>query len=152
MIEKQIRFYLLLCVIGVSSCAVPENITGGMQGEWDALWVSDPNAFPEIEEKANLKMNGKVFFSEDGSATLHAYGYQGCVFNVDTMRNVLRWRINDDTLDFINEKDLFTMSYKIKDISDSVIHLNFMEDIDLYLTNPETNNKNKKRQRRRLVD
>lgn len=103
-------------------------------GEWTAHWETVPDeSLPGIAGE-NLKMNGAINFRESGKVEISAYGFQGCIFSDDTMRNTLNWELADTVLRFIDEGDDFGLPYKISKFGKNEIHLVLLEDINLTLS------------------
>jgi hypothetical protein len=134
-IKKGKYFNSFIIILLLTSCESSRRgaNTEKIVGEWSARWRTHSNAFPSFEDE-NLTMEGKIVFNNDGNANIVAYGFQGCIFTSDTLLNKLNWRLQNDTISLINEKDFFNLSYKIKEINDSLIELELMQDIHLTLT------------------
>ena len=52
-----------------------------LDGKWNALWIADPESFPQIEELTQFNMNGQFLF-EDEKLTVVAEGFPGCIFGL----------------------------------------------------------------------
>ena len=78
-------------------------------------------------------MDGELIFYPD-SVQINAFGFPGCIFSSDTLRHSLKWVISSDTLNLLNEDDVYGMSYTIKSITDETVELQLMDDILLTLS------------------
>lgn len=118
----------------LASCNGPQSdeSESPLLGTWQAQWVTDPASFPGVSDIKSFSMNGEITFYAD-SAEINAYGFPGCIFSSDTLRHSLKWVVSSDTLSFLNEDDVYGMSYKIKEIKESEVELQLMEDIFLSL-------------------
>ncbi len=117
-----------------SSCISPQSdeSESPLLGTWKAQWVTNPASFPGVSDVKSFSMDGEITFYSD-SAEINAYGFPGCIFSSDTLRHSLKWVISSDTLSFLNEDDVYGMSYKIKEIKERAVELQLMEDIFLSL-------------------
>ena len=105
---------------------------GDWQGIWDARWETLPESYPGIEDM-EFYMNGNFTFTSD-SLTVQANGFEGCIFNVDTLIHTQSWYVSNDTLFLMNDPELVGMTYKVKSKTDNQIELQLMEDIFVTLT------------------
>ena len=103
-----------------------------MLGKWQAKWETNPASFPEVDDVKSYTMNGEITFYPD-SVEINAFGFPGCIFSSDTLSHSLKWVISNDTLSFLNEDDIYGMSYTIKEMNESEVSLQLMEDIFLTL-------------------
>ncbi len=101
-------------------------------GTWNAQWITDPASFPGVSDIKSYSMDGEITFYPD-SVEISAYGFPGCIFSSDTLRHSLKWVISNDTLSFLNEDDVYGMSYTIKGIKENAVELQLMDDIFLNL-------------------
>ena len=88
--------------------------------------------FENIENITSFKMDGRFLFKED-SVIIMAYGYEGCIFGVDTIQHAQSWKISGDTLYLLNEANLQGISYLITSKTDQSIELQLMDDIFIHL-------------------
>ena len=103
-------------------------------GEWKAHWETVPDeSLPGIAGD-NLKMNGAINFRESGEVEISAYGFEGCIFSDDTMKNTLNWELADSVLRFIDKGDDYGLPYKINKFGKNKIQLVLLEDINLTLS------------------
>ncbi len=103
-------------------------------GDWDALWITElDDSLIEISENG-LRMNGKITFMPDGKAEISAYGFKGCIFSDDTLTSIISWKLDENTLRFIDKGDDQGLPYNIKKMSDEELELTLLEDIQLILT------------------
>ncbi|MCK5208501.1 MAG: hypothetical protein KAQ79_10785, partial [Cyclobacteriaceae bacterium] len=64
-------------------------------GEWKAHWETKADkTMPELNGD-NLKMTGLVNFMDNGKVEICAFGYEGCIFSNDTLKNTLNWKLDD---------------------------------------------------------
>jgi|TARA_B110000503_G_scaffold143711_1_gene247439 hypothetical protein len=103
-----------------------------IDGEWRAVWEIRPASFENIENITSFKMDGRFLFKED-SVIIMAYGYEGCIFGVDTIQHAQSWKISGDTLYLLNEANLQGISYLITSKTDQSIELQLMDDIFIHL-------------------
>lgn len=121
---------LLLMIVSAFSCTTNINERPRpleWQGNWKAQWETLPESYPDIE---NMKffMNGNFTFTAD-SLTVKANGFEGCIFNTDTLVHTQSWYVSNDTLFLVNDPELVGMTYKIKSKTKEKIELQLMEDI-----------------------
>lgn len=120
------------------ACSGPTNQTAEKprpeewQGSWKAEWVTPPESYPDVENMA-FTMDGSFVFNKD-SLTVNANGFEGCIFNVDTLSHTQLWYVENDTLFLLNDPEVTGMTYQIKEKSDNMIQLQLMEDIFVTLT------------------
>ena len=116
------------------SCTTPskDESRTTLMGSWYAQWVTDPASFPEVTNIESFTMNGKIIFHAD-SVEINAYGFPGCIFSADTLRHSLKWEVKNDTINFLNEDDIYGMSYTIKELKEDIVRLQLMDDIFLTL-------------------
>ena len=102
-------------------------------GEWKAHWETKADeSFSEISAE-NLHMEGTMTFNPDGKVEIAAYGYDGCIFSDDTLRNILNWKIDDSVIRFIDGGDENGLPYTINKFTNNEMHLTLLEDINLTL-------------------
>ena len=102
-------------------------------GEWKAHWETKfDEDMPELTPE-NLTMNGVINFKPDGKVDIAAFGYQGCIFSDDTIKNTLNWKIDDSILRFIDSADDHGLPYTITKFTDKELKLTLLEDISLSL-------------------
>lgn len=132
---RVLAWVIMACVISIiTGCVDTENQKGFLVGEWQAKWHSNTTAFPHIENKNMLSMNGKLRFLEDGTVEILAYGFDGCVFMSDTMKNEMSWNLNGDTINLLVKNDDFGFPYHIQNRDENSIQMVLLEDINLELT------------------
>jgi len=130
------NFIFVILTMMVFSCS--DTKTGsdeklsGFLGTWSAEWATDPASFPDVQNITSFTMNGKFVFYPD-SVEINAYGFEGCIFNEDTLKHALQWKVIHDTLSLLNPSDPYGMSYTIKEINEDIIELQLMDDIFLTL-------------------
>lgn len=102
-------------------------------GEWKACWETKADeSFSELKTE-NLRMDGIITFSPDGKVEITAFGYEGCIFSDDTLRNVLNWKLDDTVLRFIDQQDEYGLPYTIQKFTNNEMQLTLLEDINLIL-------------------
>ena len=101
-------------------------------GTWTAKWKTLPESYPGVTG-VDFTMDGVVKFYPD-SASILAYGYQGCIFSEDTLSHSLQWKLSNDSLHLVNDNDVYGMMYKVVAQEENKIELMLMEDIFLTLT------------------
>ena len=118
----------------MNSCGPEKSKEDLIVGDWNARWEAKPDeSLPDLGGE-NLKMNGLVKFMEDGQVEICAYGFDGCIFSSDTLRNILSWKLDDTVLRFIDEGDEHGLPYSIKKFTNSELQLTLLEDINLTLS------------------
>lgn len=125
---RKIRLLALVALIG---CTSSEN--EALQGKWQAKWTTDPAGYGELASQLKFEMDGSFIF-EDDQLTIAAFGYEGCVFGVDTLKHTIAWKITSDTLELQNSPDEPGIQYKILNQTDSEMRLQLLEDIFITLT------------------
>ena len=136
---KQYTFFrvalpvISILYLSVAGCSSNRSNEDKIVGEWKAHWETkaDDN-FSELKAE-NLKMEGFMRFNADGKVEIAAFGYEGCIFSDDTMRNVLNWKIDDSVIRFIDNGDDYGLPYTIRKITSNEMHLTLLEDINLIL-------------------
>lgn len=101
-------------------------------GDWSANWETPAESYPGIENMS-FTMDGNFIFTSD-SLTVKANGFDGCIFNSDTLSHTQSWYVSNDTLFLLNEPDMPGMTYLIKSKSKNKVELQLMEDIFVTLT------------------
>ncbi|MFY0627678.1 MAG: lipocalin family protein [Reichenbachiella sp.] len=128
---------LLLCfgiLFFLSACQSSKEKTNSVVGEWNVQWITYPEKGAAPDPSINLTMNGKMNIKSDGKITVHAYGYEGCIFGTDTLEHTLNWSLSGDTLNLTNDGDEFGIPYIIKESSSDKMKLQLVEDVFLFLT------------------
>lgn len=126
--------YIWVLLILVWACSTPgskENASP-WEGEWSATWVTDSAAYSGLHGITAYTMPGKITFDSD-SINIQAYGFDGCVFGHDTLDHTMKWKIRHDSLILINDPQTPGMIYHIREMSESKMHLQLMEDIYVLL-------------------
>ena len=127
---KKLGFVLLIALVGCAKC--PEE-KKSWTGEWDAKWTTNPAAYGNLGADMKFEMNGKFNF-ECKEMTLSAFGYENCIFGVDTLEHTQLWRVSGDTLMLENEDGDPGMHYRILSTSENEIRLLLVDDIYVTLT------------------
>ena len=102
-------------------------------GEWKAHWETKVDETISGINGESLKMNGIINFMEDGKVEICAFGYEGCIFSDDTLKNVLNWKIDDSELRFIDSGADHGLPYTISKFTSNELQLTLLEDITLTL-------------------
>lgn len=118
----------------MNSCGPEKSKEDIIVGDWNAYWETKPDESLPGLEGDNLRMNGLVKFMDDGKVEICAYGFDGCIFSDDTLRNILSWKLDDTVLRFIDKGDEHGLPYTIKKFTNSELHLTLLEDISLTLS------------------
>ena len=121
------KFAFLLLSFVIFSCSSSE-----WEGTWNAEWETPPESYPGIENMT-FTMNGNFIFADD-SLTVKANGFDGCIFNSDTLSHTQSWYVENDTLFLLNEPGQPGMTYLIKAKTEGRVELQLMEDIFVTLT------------------
>ena len=125
----------LVTMIMVSMVACDSHTSKESQliGEWRAHWeTSAQGHLPKIHSN-NLSMNGLVKFMDNGQVEVSAYGYKGCIFSDDTLKEMLHWKLDDSVLRFIDSGNENGLPYEIRKFSNTEMQLTLLEDINLTL-------------------
>ena len=138
MIRSIVKISFVVIMISAFSCtSTPEKTKNqSLVGNWDVQWITYPEEGMEADPTINLTMNGKMYIYQD-SISVHAYGYEGCIFGADTLMHTLNWSVSGDTLNLINVGDDFGIPYVIKEISTDKVKLQLVEDVFLFLKREE---------------
>lgn len=115
----------------IVACSSSREEADTWNGEWRAIWETDPASFAGIDGITSFAMNGKLTFAAE-KVTIEAYGHKGCAFGEDTLNHTLFWEVKNDSLILTNSEDTPGMDYRIKSKADKKIELQLLEDI--YLT------------------
>lgn len=118
----------------ITSCQGPCAKDDEYIGDWNVQWITYPDKGMEMDPNINLTMNGKMIIRDDCTVTIHAYGYEGCIFQSDTLENTLNWEVSGDTLNLLNEGDEFGIPYVVKEVSENKMKLQLVQDIFLFLS------------------
>ena len=103
-------------------------------GDWNARWETQPESYPEIDSGTmKFYMNGNFIFTSD-SLTVNANGFEGCIFNSDTLSHTQSWYVSNDTLFLMNNLNQTGITYKIKKQEENKVELQLMEDIFVTLS------------------
>ena len=116
----------------VMNCSEKKSENKAILGEWNAEWETNGKDLPKTADERNLHMDGKIHFYDDGTVEISAFGYHGCIFSSDTLRNKLHWKLHDNTLRFVDNGDGQGLPYNISKLTDNEMKLTLMNDI--YLT------------------
>lgn len=138
---KKIPFALFIIiahlVLGAcqSSKESTSSVAESLAGKWNVQWVTYPEKNAQLNASINYTMNGVMDIEENGKITIHAYGYQGCIFGTDTLSHTLNWALESDTvLNLTNDGDKYGIPYTIKELKTDKIKLQLVEDVFLFLT------------------
>ena len=124
--------FLSFLLLNVSCENQGKREEAALLGRWNALWETTMDDLGNIDSK-NLRMHGLVQFNKNGKVEIEAFGHDGCVFSSDTLKNQLQWKLEGQTLRFIDEGDDSGLPYQNKSISDNKMELVLMDDIFLTL-------------------
>lgn len=134
---KHYNFYSMslvtMLLFSMNACDSKTNTKVQLIGEWSARWETNSNKNLGEIHNNNLFMDGIMKFMENGMVEISAYGYEGCIFSDDTIKNVLKWKMDDSVLKFIDSEAESGLSYDIKKFADSELQLTLLEDISLTL-------------------
>jgi hypothetical protein len=120
-------------LISLFGCNSNQKKEDQILGEWKAHWETKADeSFSELKAE-NLQMEGLINFSPDGKVEIAAFGYKGCIFSDDTLRNVLNWKIDDSVIRFIDNGDDHGLPYTINKFTSDEMQLTLLEDINLTL-------------------
>ncbi|MEM9341129.1 MAG: hypothetical protein AAGA66_20520, partial [Bacteroidota bacterium] len=125
---KNLYFLLIACTLFACTSTTSEKPRPSeWHGNWKARWETLPESYPGIENM-EFYMNGNFTFTSD-SLTVKADGFDGCIFNTDTLIHTQSWYVSNDTLFLLNDPELVGMTYKVKSKATDKIELQLMEDI-----------------------
>lgn len=118
----------------VTGCSSKKSKNDTLIGEWNAHWETTADeSLPGIDGD-NLKMNGDIKFMNNGKVEISAYGFDGCIFSDDTLKNTLNWKLDDTVLRFIDNGDEHGLPYTINKFTNNELQLTLLEDIKLTLS------------------
>jgi hypothetical protein len=101
-----------------------------LEGKWDAVWrIQDVS----MSKAQNNSMRGQMNFKSNGRVEVVAYGYPGCLFSHDTIKNELQWKAYHDSLIFYSPQDNFSLTYIVQQGPSGEVLLRLMEDIVITL-------------------
>ncbi len=121
------NLYILFISVTLFACTNTSERPSEWHGAWEARWETLPESYPGIENM-EFFMNGNFTFTPD-SLTVKADGFEGCIFNTDTLVHTQSWYVSNDTLFLLNDPELVGMTYKVKSKANDKIELQLMEDI-----------------------
>ena len=134
--DNFLRLFLSLISIVffmINGCNSTKSREQQIIGEWNAHWETKADeSMPELAEE-NLKMDGLIKFMENGKVEISAFGYAGCIFSDDTLKNTLNWKLEETSLRFIDDGDEHGLPYTINKFTNQELHLTLLEDINLTL-------------------
>ena len=84
-------------------------------------------------EDMAFEMNGSFDFAGD-SLTITANGFDGCIFQADTLVHTQGWYVSNDTLFLVNEPGSLGMNYQVVSQDASGIKLQLLKDIFVTLS------------------
>ncbi|MBV6642815.1 MAG: hypothetical protein KI791_19010 [Cyclobacteriaceae bacterium] len=119
-------------VLATQACSTTSSGDQGFQGNWKAIWETDPAGYPGLSDKLDFTMGGR-FLIEGDSITIEGYGYKGCIFTEDTIHHKLIWKIRNDSLMLYNDAQTPGLTYRIIQSGEGQIKLQ-LEDIFVTLT------------------
>lgn len=102
-------------------------------GKWEAEWLFTDSEMRDMFMESALSMQGEVIFDQQQLVEITAYGFEGCIFAVDTATNTMRYEFQDSVLNLINSEDEVVFSYRIKEQLPDRLTLLLMDDIQLTL-------------------
>ncbi len=124
---------LTITFLSLTGCGNNVEKQDSIIGEWEAHWETKADeSFSELKAE-NLHMDGIIKFNPDGKVEISAFGYDGCIFSDDTLRNTLNWKMEDSVIRFIDQGDDSGLPYNIKKLNGNEMHLTLLEDINLTL-------------------
>ena len=126
--------FFIFTLLFLFHCSPKESKDELILGKWDAHWETKPDENLPNLIGDNLKMNGVINFMADGKVEISAYGFQGCIFSDDTLKNLLNWKIEDSVLRFIDVDDEHGLPYNITKFNNRELQLTLLEDINLTLS------------------
>lgn len=137
--KTQLTLLIGLLFLTLSSCDPAKErakeISESLVGDWKVQWVTYPDKNAPLDESINYTMNGLMNIEAEGKITINAYGYKGCIFGTDTLIHTLNWEVKSDTvLNLTNDGDKYGIPYTIKELTDSKVKLQLVEDVFLFLT------------------
>ncbi len=125
---------LSIVYLSITGCDSQQRKEKEIVGEWKAHWETKADeSFSELKAE-NLQMEGIIKFNSDGRVEIAAFGYEGCIFSDDTLRNTLNWKIDDSVIRFIDSGDDNGLPYTINKFTSNEMRLTLLEDINLTLS------------------
>ena len=103
-----------------------------VEGRWNALWETDPNAFGSISGVTIFKMYGEFIFSGN-RVTIIANGNKGNIFGEERLENTQYYRKTEDKIYLDNGKNQKQIEYTIVSMKNNKIELQLMDDIFITL-------------------
>ena len=131
MIKKPFYIFGLATLAFLSACQPSPDREQILLGKWKVKWSIKKDK--DFDPSMALHMDGSADFSEDGSAKITAFGYQGCIFGNDTIKNELIWRVKENRLHLVNQLEKFELKYDISELSEDKVKLQLLDDISLEL-------------------
>lgn len=125
---------LSIIIFTLGGCSQDKNRSEVIVGEWRAFWETTPDESLPGLDGDNLKMNGVINFMDNGKVEISAFGYDGCIFSDDTLKNILNWKLDDTVLRFIDQGDDHGLPYTINKFTEKEMQLTLLEDINLTLS------------------
>jgi hypothetical protein len=124
---------LSMIYLSLTGCDSTPSKEQEIVGEWKAHWETKADeSFSELKAE-NLQMEGIIKFNSNGKVEISAFGYEGCIFSDDTLRNTLNWKIDDSVIRFIDNGDEHGLPYTINKFTNKEMQLTLLEDINLTL-------------------
>lgn len=127
------RIVSLIFVLAVA-CGSPSE-KDAWQGEWDAKWETDKNAFgyEGLPDDYVFEMTGKFDFSGD-QVTITANGFEKCIFQTEVSEHTQSWDLRGDTLELQNPSGEVGLQYRVLERTTDKIRLQLVDDIFITLT------------------
>jgi acylphosphatase len=125
--------FMSIIIFLLYGCDIKKSKQQEIVGEWKASWETTADDQIPGSVGDNLKMNGLVNFMEDGKVEISAFGYEGCIFSSDTLKNTLNWKLDDTVLRFMDSGDEHGLPYTINKFTSNELHLTLLQDINLTL-------------------
>jgi hypothetical protein len=124
----------IVLIVMVGACGSPSE-KEAWQGQWDATWVTDKNAFgyEGIPDDYVFEMTGKFEFSGD-QVTITANGFDKCIFQTDKSTYTQAFEVRGDTLELQNQPGEVGLQYRVLERTDNKIRLQLVDDIFITLT------------------
>lgn len=119
-------------VVSISFTGCHKDPSEKILGKWDVTWEAQGEDFKTYEPYQRV-MHGQMKFDKDGEVEITAYGFDKCVFSVDTLKNSIHYRLSNNKLSFEEMPGKGGLEYMIDTFSSDKIKLSLLKDIHLTL-------------------